>query len=97
MLKKIIFIKTNNEFRFIKQELDNECGTTTSCVSDDDVPPLVKTTTGKPSLHPLLINEAQLLGKSYDVKLAEPLQYWAFDPAEPEDAEVFENSEIMDL
>lgn len=84
MLKKIIFIKTDCEFRVIKQELDNEQGTTTSCIPGDDVPPLVKTTIGRSTLHPHLIREAQLLGLSYNISPSEPVEYWAFDPPDDE-------------
>ena len=74
-MPKKLFIKTDDPFKFIQIEF-NDDGFVTSCISDDNVPQWIKSAEGRSSLHPHIASEANLLGQSYDVRLADPIQFW---------------------
>lgn len=74
-MPKKLFIKTENPDYFIQWEFLSNGGEI-SCIGVEQVPGWLIGTPGRSSLHPHIIEQSTLLGKSYNVVLAEPLQYW---------------------
>lgn len=76
MLKKL-FIKTTNPDYYFEVELTKD-NFLIGCVIDENVPEWIRTSkAGRATLHPMIVSEANELGKSYDLKVCEPIQFWS--------------------